>query len=102
KPVAALTIPKADEVKVRPRAQYKALRTPLTPVSGEALTSLLNMIKQVPDDEMNKLHMERLQEKMNDEAKPRRSTKSVVLGKAKIMSYEDLKEAREKRVARDA
>jgi hypothetical protein len=39
---------------------------------------------------------------MNDESKPRRSTKSVVLGKAKVMSYEDLKEAREKRAARDA
>jgi DDE superfamily endonuclease len=126
KPGAVLTIPKADEVKVRPRAQYEALRTPLTPVSGEALTSLLNMIKQVPDDEANKSHKERLQKKvnnaalrafpkdslqqdhiqflikMNDESKPRRSTKSVVLGKAKVMSYEDLKEAREKRAARDA
>ena len=39
---------------------------------------------------------------MNDEAKPRRSTKSVVLGKTKIMSYEDLQEARKKRAAKDA
>jgi hypothetical protein len=30
---------------------------------------------------------------INDESKVRRSTKSVVLGKAKAMSYEDLKEA---------
>ncbi|TVY93491.1 hypothetical protein LAWI1_G001484 [Lachnellula willkommii] len=113
--VAALTIPKSDE----------ALRIPLTPVSGEALASLLNMIKQVPDDETNKPHKEKLQEKvnnaavrafakdslqqdyiqfllkMNDKSKPRRSTKSVVLGKAKIMSYEDLKEAQEKRAARE-
>jgi hypothetical protein len=35
--------------------------------------------------------------KMNNEAKVRRSTKSQVLGKAKVMSYEDLKEARAKR-----
>lgn len=68
KPVAAVTIPKADEVKIRPRAQYEALRTPLTPVSGVALTSLLNMIKQVPDDETNKPHKERLQEKVNNAA----------------------------------
>jgi hypothetical protein len=39
---------------------------------------------------------------MNNEAKVRRSTKSVVLGKAKVMSYEDIKEARIKRAAKDA
>lgn len=38
---------------------------------------------------------------MNNEAKVRRSTKSVVLGKAKVMSYEDLSEARVKRAAND-
>ncbi|KAH9204273.1 hypothetical protein DL95DRAFT_233109, partial [Leptodontidium sp. 2 PMI_412] len=102
KPVAALTISKADEVNLVSCAQYEALRTPVMPVSGAALTSLLKMITQVPDDETNKPHKERLQQKMNDESKPRRSTKSVVLGKAKVMSYEDLKEAREKRAAKDA
>jgi hypothetical protein len=35
--------------------------------------------------------------KMNNEAKVRRSAKSQVLGKAKVMSYEDLEEARAKR-----
>ena len=39
---------------------------------------------------------------INDEAKVRRSTKSLVLGKAKVMSYEDLVEAREKRVVKEA
>jgi hypothetical protein len=39
---------------------------------------------------------------MNNEAKVRRSTKSVVLGKAKVMSYEDIEEARIKRAAKDA
>jgi hypothetical protein len=38
---------------------------------------------------------------INNEAKVRRSTKSVILGKAKVMSYEDLREAREKRDAKD-
>jgi hypothetical protein len=37
---------------------------------------------------------------VNNEAKVRRSTKSVVLGKAKEMSYEDLEEARAKRAAK--
>jgi hypothetical protein len=34
-------------------------------------------------------------------AKARRSTRSVVLGKAKVMSYQDLEEARAKREAKD-
>lgn len=40
--------------------------------------------------------------KTNDEAKFRRTTKSLVLGKAKVMSFEDLIEARTKRAAKDA
>jgi hypothetical protein len=40
--------------------------------------------------------------KANDEAKPRRSTKSIVLGKAKVMSFEDLVEARTKRAEKEA
>jgi hypothetical protein len=38
---------------------------------------------------------------MNNEAKVRRSTKLVVLGKAKMMSYEDLEEARAKRATKE-
>jgi hypothetical protein len=40
--------------------------------------------------------------KVNNEAKVRQSTKSVVLGKVKVMSYKDLVEARAKRAAKDA
>jgi len=40
--------------------------------------------------------------KVNNEAKVRRSTKSLVLGKAKVMSYEDLEKARAKRATKDA
>jgi hypothetical protein len=36
--------------------------------------------------------------KMNNEAKPRRSTKSEVVGNAKVMSHEDIKDVRAKRV----
>jgi hypothetical protein len=39
--------------------------------------------------------------KVNKEAKVRRSTKSVVLGKARVMSYEDLVKARVERAVRD-
>ncbi|KAF1959941.1 hypothetical protein CC80DRAFT_545367 [Byssothecium circinans] len=39
--------------------------------------------------------------KINNEVKVRRSTRSVVLGKAKVMSYEDLEEARAKRATQE-
>ena len=38
---------------------------------------------------------------INDEAKARRSTKSTVLGKAKVMSYEDLVAKRAEREAKE-
>ena len=40
--------------------------------------------------------------KQNNEAKVRRSTKSTVVGKAKVMSYEDSEDARAKRTAKEA
>lgn len=39
---------------------------------------------------------------INNEAKVRRSTKSLVLGKAKVMSFEDLEEARAKRIVKES
>jgi hypothetical protein len=38
----------------------------------------------------------------NDEAKPQCSTKSIVLGKAKVVSFEDHVEARNKRAEKEA
>ena len=40
--------------------------------------------------------------KVNNEAKVRGSTKLLVLGTARVMSYEDLEEIRAKRAARDS
>jgi hypothetical protein len=98
-------------------------RTPITPVTTEALTSLHDLI--VTDthalDTTNKDRLQKRIQKLasaakvsfaaqallkdrnqflleiNREAKVRRSTKSLVLGKAKVMSFEDLEEARAKR-----
>ncbi|KAI9746367.1 MAG: hypothetical protein M1818_000079 [Claussenomyces sp. TS43310] len=39
---------------------------------------------------------------INNKAKVRRSTTSLVLARAKVMSYEDLEEARAKRIVRDS
>ena len=98
--------------------------TPVTPVTTEALTSLHNMIKQElnePSKRRIQRHVQKLASaakisfakqtllhdqnrfltKINNEAKVRRSTRSVVLGKAKVLSYEDLEEARAKRAAKE-
>lgn len=126
KPPTEFTIPKVDEVREGSCRQYEALPMPVTPVSAEALTSLLNMIEQVSDDETSRQHKERLQQKVtsaaqtflaknalledrnqfltniNDEGKVRRSTKSEILGKARVMSYEDLEKARAERAVKEA
>ena len=99
----------------------------LRPVSAEALISLHNLIKQDSHtlNETSKQRLRKHVEKLanaahvsfaerallrdenrfltsiNNEAKVRRSTKSVVLGKAKVMSYEDIEEARAKRAAKE-
>jgi hypothetical protein len=129
KPPAELTILEANEVAVRSCPQDDVLRTPMTPVSAETLMSLQNFIAQkcahALDETGNQNLVRYLQKftnaaqtsfakgviqqnqirfliKMNDESKARRSTTSVVLGKAKIMSYEDLGEARAKRAEKEA
>jgi hypothetical protein len=127
KPPAQLATPEATRIKVGSYPQVEVSQTPVTPVLAEALTSLHNLIKQ--DAYMlNETSTERLQRhvqklanaaqvsftesallrdqnqflhRINNEAKVRRSTKSVVLGKAKVMSYEDIEETRAKRAAKE-
>ena len=128
KPLAELTIPKGDEVKVGLCPQDKILQTPVTPVSEEALISLQNLIIKQDAyalDETSKQSLQRHVQKLtnatqmsfakgalqqyqiqflttiNNEAKVRRSTNSVVLGKAKVMSYEDLVAKRAEREAKE-
>jgi hypothetical protein len=100
----------------------------VTLVSAEALTSLCSIIQQdthtLDGTSTGRLHkhIEKLANAaqvsfaelallrdqnqflmdMNNEAKVRRLTRSVVLGTAKVMSYEDIEEARLKRAAKDA
>ena len=130
KPLAPLLVPTAGEVvgtcqiEVVPHTPV----TPVTPVTTEALTSLHDMIKRdtLALDERSKQRIERrvqklataarvsfaesslLQDhnrflsKINSDVRARRSTKSMILGKAKVMSYEALEEARAKRAAKEA
>jgi hypothetical protein len=126
KPPAHTTVPRT--VETLGSCQQEVLQTPVTPVSAEALTLLHDIIKQDALT-LNETSIPRLQRhvqklanaaqmsfatcalldeqvqlvtRMNNEAKIRRSTKSVVLGKAKVMSYEDIEEARTKRAMKDA
>jgi hypothetical protein len=101
--------------------------TPVTPVTVEALTSLHGLIKQdICAAELDDAGKQRLQRRVgklesaakvsfakqsllqdhnrllyriNNEAKVRRSTRSLVIGTAKVMKYEDLERAREERAA---
>jgi hypothetical protein len=130
KPPAQPTLLRVDEIKVGPRHQDEVPQTPMTPmtpVSAEGLTSLHNLIQQYAHA-LNGTSVQRLQRhvqklanaaqisfaerallhdqnemlsKMNNEAKVRRSTKSVVLGKARIMSFEDIETARMARAAKE-
>ena len=102
-------------------------QTPVMPVSAEGLASLHNLIKQdahtLDGTSIQRLerHVQKLANaaqisfaerallhdqnqmltRMNNEAKVRRSTRSVVLGKAKVMSFEDIEVARATRAAKD-
>ena len=112
KPPAELTVPKVDDVEASLCSQDEALRTPVTADTLNSLRGLVERDTHALDYE-SKLRLEKLLNaaqisfaeralleddnqllvKQNDEAKRRRSTKSTVLGKAKVMSYEDLAEA---------
>jgi hypothetical protein len=129
KPVADLAVPQANEMNDEICHRNEAPRTPVTPVTAEGLMSLRNLIiEQDADalDEAKKRSLQRHLQKLakaaqlffakgalqqnhirflliiNNEAKARRATKSLVLGKAKVMGYEELVEAREKRAEKDA
>jgi hypothetical protein len=119
------TSPEAGVVAARPPPAASVTPvTPVTPVSMEAFTSLQNTIiredaRKLDEVDKQRLmrHLEKiakagkallaksaLQEghirflhKINDEGKARRSTRAIVLGTAKVMSYEDLEEAKAKR-----
>jgi REP element-mobilizing transposase RayT len=113
-----------------PCQQDAVLRTPVTPVSADGLISLQTLIMQKDAHALDETSRQALQRHLqkfakaahlsftkgalqqnhihllmsiNNEAKTRRSTKSEVLakGSGKVMSYEDLQEARAKRARKD-
>jgi hypothetical protein len=129
KPPPKLTIPDASQGQPASALRDEVLQAPLTPATPkttEALTLLQNLIEKDTHmlDETSKQRLQKhvrkiaaaakisfaecalLQDQNRflfqvNNAKVRRSTRSVVLGKAKVMSYQDLEEARAKREAKD-
>jgi hypothetical protein len=115
---------------VETRLPQDAMQSPKTPVTAEGLVSLQNLIVQqhttCPQNGTTGQRLQRLIQKlakaaqmsfakgilqqnhirflvaMNNEAKVRRATKPKVLGTARVMSYQDLVEARAKRAEKDA
>jgi hypothetical protein len=127
KPPAQSTVPRADEIEVGACHQDDVPLTPMTPVLVEGLVSLQNLIKQdvhtLNETSIRRLerHVQKLANaaqksfaerallhnqnqmltRMNNEVKVCRSTRSVVLGKAKVMSFEDIEVARAARAAKE-
>lgn len=120
-------IPRGSEHEIPPLPVAPV--TPVTPVTAEAFTLLHDLILERDAhalDYTEKQNLQRhlqkltkaaqssvvrsaLQEEqirflreINDEGKGRRDEKSLVLGKARVMSYEDLEAARAKRVEKEA
>ena len=68
KPPTELRISNADKLRFESRPGYEALPTPTTPVLGEALTSLLERIKLIPNEDASSQHKDRLQQKVANAA----------------------------------
>lgn len=127
KPPTQSTVPRADEIQVGSSHEDEVPQTPVTPVSAKGLASLYNLIKQdalmLNEKSIPRIqrHVQKLTNAaqifladgallndqvqmltgMNNEAKVRRSTRAVVLGKAKVMSFEDIEVARAARAAKE-
>ncbi|KAF2185312.1 hypothetical protein K469DRAFT_779253 [Zopfia rhizophila CBS 207.26] len=87
------------------RDMPKPLAELTTPVTVEALMSLRSLIEQDAHtlDETSKQRLQKLANAaQNSESKCRKSTKSTIVGKAKVMSYEGIVGAQAKRAAKEA
>lgn len=112
-----------------PRVAPTAPVTPVTPVTAEGFASLCDLKLERDTHALKYAEMQRLQRDLqkltkaaqsllvwgtlqeeqiqflrqtNDEGRARRAEKSLVLGKARVMSYEDLEAARADRVQKEA
>ncbi|KAF2657235.1 hypothetical protein K491DRAFT_655110 [Lophiostoma macrostomum CBS 122681] len=132
-PPSPLAIPQANEAGPGPQDTAAVLHSPRTPASAEGHASLQNLIMEQDAQSLDETSRQRLERHLQkcikaaqssfakgalqqnhirllisitNEAKVRRSTKSVILakaeGEAKVMSYKDFDKARAKRAEQDA
>lgn len=118
KPVNQSTPSVSDGAESGLGAHDEVPQTPVTPVSAQALTVLLDKIEQIPDTESHRKVKEKLQQKhakatrlciaelsmlqirndaltqINNEGKVRRSAKPNIVGRARIMAWDDIEAAR--------
>lgn len=121
-------LPVQTAAVVQSRSQHDVPPTPVTPISAEAVSALHDLIKKDAHS-LDAASQQRLQRRLdkltnatqlsfaertllqeqnrflttvNNEAKVRRSTKTSIIGKARVMSYEDLEKARTERSAKEA
>ncbi|KAJ4329615.1 hypothetical protein N0V87_010713 [Didymella glomerata] len=119
----------ADRRTIQTNPPDEVLQTPVTPVSHEGLTSLRNLIMKQDADALEEGKKAKLLKhvnlfakaaqlsftktalqqnhiqlllKVNDEAKVRRSTKSLILRTGMVMGFEELQKKRAKRADDDA
>jgi hypothetical protein len=126
KPSTKLRILNANELRFESCPGYKALRTPTTPVSGKALTLLLERVKSVPNDDASSQHKGRLQQKVanaaqtylakiallddqntflakiNDKGKACQSADLKILETARVVRYENQEKAQAEHAIKDA
>jgi hypothetical protein len=126
KPAAALRPAEPSEIAA-PDVQDEALQSPVTPVTAAGVVSLQNLIQQDAgaSDEPSKRRLQRRVQKLasaaqiffakqcllqdhnrllaqvNNEAKVRHSTRSEILGRAKVISFQELEKARAKRATKE-
>lgn len=121
KPLPKLRIPKDNELREEPCLKGQILRTPVT---AEALTSLCSQIEQDSHllDGPSKHRLQKLSDaarksfaecallldenrllfEQNNESNCRKSAMSTMVGKAKVMSYDDIVAAQAKRDAKES
>ena len=117
KPIDESTISVSEVAESRVIAHDEVPQTPVTPVTAEALTTLLDRIEQIPDIESDRKLKEKLQQKhtkatrlciaelsmlqiqndfltqINNEGKVRRATRPNIVGRARIMAWNDIEAA---------
>ncbi|KAF2264638.1 hypothetical protein CC78DRAFT_616558 [Lojkania enalia] len=95
KPIAELTVNEANKVDVAPITQ-DTVRSPLTPVAPVTTQGLVSLQNIIVDQDAQAI------DKRSKFSRQRHLQKAEVLGRAKVMGFNELEEARAKRAEKEA